>query len=63
MAIAVFEIALTTHQDATQSSNQVPTVILDEGIHEYYMLATEELSQTIIFPTQGCATVLNSVHQ
>lgn len=55
MAIIVFVIALTTHKDAIQSSNQIPTVILDHAIFKLYLLATVELPLSAVPHSESTA--------
>jgi len=48
-------MAITPHNDPIRSSNQVPTVIIDNGSCESYLLATLEHSGLLYFPF-GAAT-------
>jgi len=46
-------MALSPHNDPIQSSNQVPSVIIDNGNCELYLLATLEYSGVTIRPIQS----------
>jgi hypothetical protein len=48
-------MALSPHNDPIRSSNQVPSVIIDNGNCELYLLSTLEHSGLLYFP-YGAAT-------
>jgi len=48
-------MALSPHNDPIRSSNHVPSVIIDNGNRELYLLATLEPSGILYFPF-GVAT-------